>query len=308
MNLKSLFDLLRETFTEWNEDKAPTYAAALAYFTAFSIAPLLVIVIAIVGAIFDEGAARQQIVTSVGEIAGEGGVELINGLLDSASQPTTGLIATVISIVTLLAGATGVFGQLQDALNTMWDVKREQVGIVQTIKDKFLSFTLVLGVGFLLLVSLVLSTVIAAVTNFISGMFPAVQILTQGLHFLLSFGIITLLFAMIYKVLPDAKIAWGDVWLGAGVTALLFTIGKFLLGLYLGQTSFTSTYGAAGSLIVMLVWVFYSAQILFFGAEFTQVYARRHGSWKADDASKTVEPDPIPKSSITGESLHQPMA
>jgi membrane protein len=200
-------------------------------------------------------------------------------MIASASQPKAGIIATVASIATLLFGASGVFGALQDALNTIWEVTpKPGRGMLGMLRDRFVSFTMLLGVGFLLLVALVLSAGLAALGKFLGGLLPIPEAVLQAMNFVISFGVITLLFALIYKILPDAEIRWSDVWTGAAVTALLFTIGKFVLGLYLGKGSAGSAYGAAGSLIVVLLWVYYSAQILFFGAEFTQVYANTYGS------------------------------
>jgi membrane protein len=212
-------------------------------------------------------------------LVGKTGAEAIQAMIASASQPKAGLIATVISIVTLLFGASGVFGALQDALNTIWEVTpKPGRGVLGAIRDRFVSFTMLLGVAFLLLVALVLSAGLAALGKFVGGLLPVPEVVLQLVNLIISFGVITLLFAMIYRILPDVEIRWSDVWIGAAVTALLFTIGKFALGLYLGKGSVGSAYGAAGSLLVVLLWVYYSAQILFFGAEFTQVYANTYGS------------------------------
>jgi membrane protein len=199
-------------------------------------------------------------------------------MIQRAEQPSTGLLATVVAVITLLFGASGVFGQLQDALNTVWGVEpKEGRGVWGFIKDRFLSFVAVVGTGFLLLVSLVLSSALAAVGKWFSGVLPLPEAVLQALNFLVSFVVITGLFALIFKVLPDARVAWRDVWVGAALTALLFTIGKFAIGVYLGKSNVASAYGAAGSLVIVLVWVYYSAQILLYGAEFTQVYANRRG-------------------------------
>lgn len=275
----TVFDLLKTTFNEWNEDKAPRLAAALAYYTAFSIAPLLVIVIAVVGLVYGQEAARGQIVQQIQNEVGRDTAEIIQTMIENANSEPAGIIATVIGIVTIIFGAAGFFGQLQDALNTIWEVQpKPNRGIKDVIRERFLSFTMVLGIGFLLLVSLVISAVLSSLHNFVIGLLPGAQLLTQILNFVLSFGVVTLLFAMIYRVLPDVDLAWKDVAIGAVITALLFTIGKFLLSLYLGNSGVASSYGVAGSFVVLLLWVYYSAQILLFGAEFTQVYARRHGS------------------------------
>ncbi|HEY9642158.1 MAG TPA: YihY/virulence factor BrkB family protein [Coleofasciculaceae cyanobacterium] len=271
--------LLQETITEWNEDNVPLLAAALAYYTVFSLAPLLVIAIAIAGAFFGENAAQQEIAGQIQGMVGRDGAEAIQTMIQNAHKPNSGgTIATVLGVITLLLGASGVFGQLQTALNTIWEVKlkpgRGLKGFVQT---RFLSFAMVLVIGFLLLVSLILSAVLAGVSHFFGNMLPGFAAIGEGLNFVISFGVTTFLFAAIYKFLPDVKVPWKNLWVGAAVTALLFTLGKFLIGLYLGNSGISSTYGAAGSLVVILVWIFYSAQILLIGAEFTQVYSKYRG-------------------------------
>jgi membrane protein len=279
MNPKAMFELLKKTFAEWNEDKAPRLAAALAYYTVFSLAPLLIIVIAISGLVFGREAAQGQIVGQIQGLVGEQGAQVIQTMIEGASKPSASILATIIGLATLLLGAGGLFGQLQDALNTIWEVQpKPGRGIFGMLQTRFLSFTLVVGTGFLLLVSLVLSAALQAFSGYLGGLFPNAGIVLQIVNILLSFAVITLLFAMIYKVLPDVKIAWSDVWIGAVATALLFTIGKFLIELYLGRSSTASTFGAAGSLVVLLLWVYYAAQILLLGAEFTQVYANQYGS------------------------------
>lgn len=279
MRIKTIISLLRETFTEWNEDKASRLAAALAYYTVFSLAPMLIIAIAIAGAVFGEEAARGEIVTQIQGLVGRDGAKFIETAIEGASKPKAGTIASLISIAVLLFGASGLFAQLQDSLNTIWEVQpKPGRGVIGILRDRFLSFTMVLGVGFLLLVSLVLSAGLSGLVNFLGSLLPGIGALLQIANFVLSFAVTTLLFGLIYKVLPDVKIAWSDVWSGAIVTSLLFSIGRFALGLYLGNSSFGSTYGAAGSVVIILVWVYYAAQILFFGAEFTQVYARKYGS------------------------------
>ncbi|MBE7550580.1 MAG: YihY/virulence factor BrkB family protein [Anaerolineales bacterium] len=277
MNLKIIWGLLKETFSDWSEDKASRLAAALAYYTIFSIAPLIIIVIAVAGLVFGREAAQGQIEGQIQGLVGDQGGELIQEMVQGASNQSTGVIATIIGVATLLFGATGVFGQLQDALNTIWEVTpKPGRGVLGILKDRFISFTMVLGIGFLLTVSLVLSAGLAAASQF-TGL-DKIAYLGEAITFFVSFAVITLLFAMIYKILPDVKIAWSDVWIGATVTALLFTIGKLLISLYLGHSALASSFGAAGALVVILVWIYYSAQILFFGAEFTQVYAKRFGS------------------------------
>lgn len=276
MKPKVIIELLKETFQEWQEDKASRLAAALAYYTAFSIAPLLVIAIAIAAFVFGEEAAKGQIATQLGALVGKEAAEAIQAMLVTSSRKSAeGTIATLISVALLFFGASNIFTQLQDSLNTIWEVApKPGRGIKGVIKDRILSFGMVLGIGFLLLVSLILSTILAALSKDlgVGGMIGSI------LNFFLSFGVITLLFALMFKFLPDVKITWGDVGIGAVITALLFTIGKTLISLYLSNSSVGSTYGAAGSLVVLLLWVNFSAQILFFGAEFTQVYANKYGS------------------------------
>ncbi len=279
-----VWKLLKETFSEWREDKATNLAAALSYYTIFSLPPLLIIVISIAGAVFGQDQVRQQIVEQIGGLVGSQGGEAVAQMIQGAQRGMSGVVATLIGIATLVFGATGVFAQLQEALNTMWEVAPEPgQGIWGVVKDRFLSFTMVLGIAFLLLVSLVVSTALVAFENYIAGMIPGSTFLIQLLNYLLSIGVITALFAAIFKVLPDARVAWRDVWIGAFVTALLFVLGKFLLEFYLGTRDTMSVYGAAGSLVLILLWVYYSAQILFLGAEFTQVYARTLGSRIAPD-------------------------
>ncbi len=277
--LKNIFKLLRETFNEWNEDKAPRLAAALAYYTAFSLAPLLVVIISIAGLIYGKEAVQGQVQYQIQGAVGAQAAGAIQDMLANFNHPSSGILATALGVVTLVLGAAGLFGQLQDALNTIWEVApKPGQGILAMLRQRFLSFTMVLGVCFVLLVSLVLSAVVSALGNVIAVHIPQQETVLQIVNIVISFGVITLLFAAIYKVLPDVKISWRDVWMGAAVTALLFTIGKFALGLYLGNSSVASGYGAAGSFVLLLLWIYYSAQILLFGAEFTQVYARTYGS------------------------------
>jgi membrane protein len=288
-----MFNLLKDTIREWREDGANRLAAALAYYTTFSLAPLLVLIIAIAGLVGGREAAQTQTMAQVQDLLGVEGREFVEGMLESASQPETGLAATLIGAVTLLFGALGVFGELQNSLNTIWEVKPKPAkgwmdGIKRFVVRRLLSFAMVLGIGFLLLASLVISAVISALGEYIGNRWP---IADQGINaqwlslinFVISFLVITLLFAMMFKFLPEIKIAWKDVWLGAAVTSALFSLGKFLIGLYLGRSQVGNIFGAAGSLAILLIWIYYSAQILFFGAEFTQVYANRYGSKMVPD-------------------------
>ena len=280
MNPKEAFSLLKTTLFEWLDDQAPMLGAALAYYTVFSLAPLLIITIAIAGLVFGAEAAQGQIFDQLRGLLGDASGKAMEEIVQSASaEPKTGVVATVIGLVTLLFGASGVFGQLQASLNIIWGVQpKPGRGILGIIRDRILSFGFILVVGFLLLVSLLLTAAIAFVGKQFGAMVPGMEALIQLFNSMLSLAVITLLFAMMFKILPDANIAWRDVWIGAFITALLFTLGKFALGFYLGRSGVASSYGAAGSLIVLLLWVYYSSQIVFFGAEFTQVYANRFGS------------------------------
>ncbi len=277
--MRKLFDLLKKTFSEWSEHKAQRLSAALAYYTIFSISPLLLVVIAIVGLWFGQQKAQSQIIGQVQGLVGPQGAQIIQTMLQNAYHPGTNIIATIIGLITLLLGALGVFGVLQDSLNTIWEVApNPKRGIGGMIRDRFMSFTLLLGTGFLLLVSLVLSAGLQAVGTFFGNVLPFPLPVLEIANNVFSFLVITLLFAMIYKYLPDAEIRWSDVWIGAAVTSLLFVVGKFAIGFYLGRSSVSSTYGAAGALVIVLLWVYYSGLILFFGAEFTRVYADQAGS------------------------------
>ena len=278
-----MFGLLRDTFREWREDGANRLAAALAYYTTFSLAPLLVLIIAMAGLVGGQESAQGQVMAQVEDLLGSEGREFIQGMIESASRPATGWPATVIGALTLLFGALGVFGELQNSLNTIWEVKPKPAkslvdGIKRFVIKRLMSFAMVLVIGFLLLASLVISAAVSALGEYIGTRWPLADFWLQLLNFLISFVVISFLFAMIFKFLPEIKIAWKDVWLGAVVTSALFSLGKFLIGLYLGRSEVGNTFGAAGSLAILLIWIYYSAQILFFGAEFTQVYANRYGS------------------------------
>lgn len=277
-HFQSFFSLLKETVRSWNEHRALRLGAALAFYTVFAIAPLFLIVLAIAGFWFGEEAAQRQLFDQLYGLVGRQGGEAIQAVVASANRPKAGTWATLIAVVTLFVGATGVFVQLQDALNTIWQVRRQPGrGLRFFIKDRLLSFAMVLAIGFLLLVSLVVSAGLAALGKFMSGLIPAQEIVWQILNLLVSLGLIGLLFALIFKVLPDVRIAWREVWIGALLSAGFFNLGKFFLGLYLGRSSVTSAYGAAGSLIIILLWVYYASQTLFLGAEFTRAYAKRFG-------------------------------
>lgn len=274
-----MWRLLKDAFAQWWEDNPFQLSAALAYYTIFSLAPLLIIVIAIAGFIFGHEATENQIVGALQGVIGQESAQAIQAMLHSADKRGSGLMATIIGLVTLLIGATGVFGQLQYSLDTIWGVSpKPERGVIGLLRDRLATFLMVLGIGLLLLIALVASTIVAAANAFFGPTLPGGPLLWQSVDFLISLGLTMLLFAMIYKILPDVSIAWKDVWVGAAITALLFTLGKILIGLYLGYSSIASAYGAAGSLVVILLWVYYSALIFFFGAEVTQVYANRYGS------------------------------
>jgi membrane protein len=292
----AVIPLLKEAYRDWNEDEAPRLAAALAYYTAFSLAPVLVIVVAVAGLAFGVAEVRMALVEQVRGMLGDGGGELVRGMLEAAAEPKESVVAIVLAFVTLLFGASGLFAQLQDALNTVWEVERKTGrGFVGLLKDRFLSFTMVLGVGFLLLVSLVLAAALQALQAFAQGHLGALAPALQALGFVLDLGLTALLFAMLFKFLPDVELEWNDVWAGSLATAVLFTIGKLALGAYIGRGAVGSAYGAAGSLAIVLIWVYYSAQILLFGAELTQVYARQRGSWvEPKEHAEPSRPDERP--------------
>jgi membrane protein len=279
MKLKEMARLFQGAYEEWSADKAPRMGAALAYYSIFSVAPLLILVIVAAGMLFGEDAARGAVQAELQEFLGERTAAAIEEMIQNAAQDSgSGLRATVLALGTLLIGAVGVFAQLQDALNTIWKVPPPaKQRLLKMLKDYFLSFSMVLTVGFLLLISLCISIFLSAAAKYFKA--EAVPLLFwQGLNAVVSFAFVTVLFALIFKILPDTPVAWRDVWAGAVVSSLLFTIGKYLIGLYLGQSSVSSAYGAAGSLVIILLWVYYSAQILLFGAEFSRVYAQRFGT------------------------------
>ena len=279
---KSVLNVLKEAFSGWMDANAMRLAAALSYYTVFSIAPLLILVVAVAGAVWgnQSSVVQDRILTDLAGMIGNDGAGAIREMLENAERPGGGgTFATIAGVATLLVGATALFAQIQDALNTVWGVKPDpkQGAIKPFLKARLLSFGMILTVCFLLLVSLVLSVAITAATTLLTGLGPVGGFLMQVVNFAVSVGIITALFAMIYRYLPDARIEWRDVWVGGLVTAILFTVGKTLIGLYLGSSSAASTYGAAGSLVILLLWIYYSTLILLFGAEITQVYAAKYG-------------------------------
>ena len=278
--LRSTVSLLKETVTRWTEDKASSLAAALAYYALFSLAPLVLIAVAVAGLVFGQRAAEGELYSQLAGLMGESGARAVEHLVASMNHRRSGgIVATVVGVATLLFGASKVFGQLQDSMNTIWRAERRTGGgIVGFLRARLFSFGMVLGIGFLLLASLVLSTVLELAGEHLRAIIPVGVAGGQALDAVLSLVLISLLFALIYKLLPDTPVAWRDVWPGALVTALLFTIGKFAIGFYLRKAGVASSYGAAGSVIILLLWIYYSAMILYLGAEFTHVYSMRHGS------------------------------
>jgi membrane protein len=281
----SLWKIVQQTFQEWRNDEASRLAAALSYYTAVAVAPLLILLVTGIGFFYDKNSAQMQLVGQLRGMVGPQGAQVAEVVVESADQPSIAGIAGLLSLITLLWGASNVFVNLQNSLDTIWGVelKPQSKGWKNILRERFLSFGMILVIGFLLLVSLVLSAVVSALSQYVGTLMPGMDLVWQVAHFAVSFGVTTLLFALIYKVLPDAKFSWRDVWMGAAVTALLFSLGQWVLGFYLGRQTTSSAYGAAGSLVVLLLWMYYSAQIFFFGAEFTQVYARRAGEGVTPD-------------------------
>lgn len=294
MNARQLFGLCQQAFESWKNDYAPSMGAALAYYTVFSVAPLLLIVISVAGLVFGQEAARGEIFAQLSGMMGAQGALAVQGMLEAVNKPTEGVVATMIGIGLLVIGATTVFGELQDSMDRIWraPTRIQSSGVMSLVKVRLLSFSMIMGIGFLLMVSLVASAALAALGKWWSPLFGGWETLAQAVNFAFSFAMVTVAFAMIYKLLPRVRVQWRDVWIGAAVTALLFTIGKHLIGLYIGKSSVASGYGAAGSLVVVLVWVYYSAQIFLLGAEFTWVYARTFGSMK--DLAKVDPVAPLP--------------
>lgn len=289
-----LWAVLKETFAGWWNDNVPRMGAALAYYTLFALAPILVVVIAVGGMAFGPEAVRGEIVEQIQGLVGRDGAQAIQAMLEGAAKSRWSIPATIIGVIAFFLGATGAFLELQDDLDAIWRVKPRSRGnfLRDLLMQRIISFGLVLGFAFLLLTSLVVSAALAAVHSYIGSAFPGVAALWAAGYAVVSLGVITLLFAMIYKILPDVKLKWADVWVGALATAVLFTVGKFLIGLYLGTSSFVSTYGAAGSVIVVLVWVYYSSQIILLGAEFTRAYVERFGPRPPPVEFATKDPDP----------------
>jgi membrane protein len=281
--------VLKEAALKWVNDRGQRLGAALAFYSILSLAPLLVILMAAAGALFGEKAASGEIVSQIEGLIGHDGAVVVQDLLAHVHRPKEGALATILGSITLLLGASGVFAELQDSLNLIWRVQvKPGQSLKALVRDRFLSFVMVLGTAFLLIVSLVVSAVLAGAEKYLSSLIAGFDVLLPALGSVVSFCVLTVLFAMIFKVVPDARIAWRDVWPGGAVTAFLFSVGKYLFGLYLGRSGVASAYGAAGSLVVLIIWTYYSAQILFFGAELTQVTACRRGSWAM--AARNAEP------------------
>ena len=282
MKPRDFVSLVKETITEWQKDQAARLAAALAYYATFSLAPLLVLVLAIAGLVGGRDAAQGLVMAQVQDLVGEEGKEFVQSMIENAATTRTGVTASILGTVTLLLGALGAFNELQNALDRIWDVEpkpitRWSLRVQRFIFKRLLSFSLVLGIGFLLLISLVISAALAALSEYLGRITLFSEVMLQILNLIISLGLITFLFAMIFKFIPDVEIRWRNVWLGAAITAILFTMGKTLIGIYLGQAEVGSTFGAAGSLVVLMIWIYYSSQILFLGAEFTQVFTKRSG-------------------------------
>ena len=291
MSPQHLFALVKKAVGAWVDDFAPSMGAAISYYTAFSLAPLLVIVIAIAGALFGREAVQGQIAAELSGLIGQQGAQFIQTVVSAASDSDKGLVASLISGVVLLIGATSVFAELQSDLDRIWHVPPAQKpsGVWAVLRARIVSFGLILGLAFLLIVSLTVSAATAALGSIDSGVLPGGELVIHALNTIVSVAITTALFAMIFKLMPSAHIAWRDVWIGAGVTAVLFEVGKLLIGLYLGKSSFAQAFAAAGSLVVLLAWVYYAACIFLLGAEFTKAYADEHGSHAAKRAMHGTE-------------------
>lgn len=280
MRWQPVWALVKQTGKEFIDDKVPRLGAALAFYTALSLAPMLLVVIGIAGLAYGEEAVRGEIAQQLSNLIGAQEAETVQAMIAKSAAPGGGIAATIVGLVTLLVGATGVFASLQDALDTVWNVKPDQTasGMWATVKDRLLSFSMICGLAFLLLVSLVFSAILSSLGHVFESWLPYSSVWLRLGNCLLSLLLTGAMFAMIFKVLPHTRPAWSDVWIGAALTAVLFNVGKYLIGLYLGQVSVGSTFGAAGSFVVLLMWIYYSTQIVLIGAEFTQVYAMRHGS------------------------------
>jgi len=291
--LRTIWGVLKDTATSLIDASAPRLAAALAFYTLLSLSPLVVLIVALTGLVYGEEAARGQIAGELSALVGPHGASVIETVVANAKRPEAGVASSILGLVVLLFGASGVFGELQSALNTIWRVKpKPGLGVRGLIRERLFSFAMVMGVAFLLLVSLAVSALLSLAGNYLSEALPGGELVWSLLNGAISLAVISGLFAATYKTVPDARIAWRDVWVGSFVTALLFTLGKAGIGLYLGRSSFSSAYGAAGSLVALVVWVYYSAIILLVGASFTRVYATRFGSHIEPTENAVAEPEP----------------
>lgn len=292
MQIKRFFRLARKSVQAWMDDYASSIGAAIAFYTVFSLAPLMLIVIGVAGFFWGEEAVRGELMRQVSTMVGESGAKAVEAVVQSgANEPQQGMVATIVSVTFLLIGATRVFAELQSALDRIWKVpaREKTTGIWKLVRARLLSFGLVLSLAFLLLVSLVVSTVLSALGSWAGALLPGWELILQILNTLVSFGILTVLFAMIFKFMPQADVAWKDVWTGAFVTALLFELGKLVIGLYVGKSAVASSYAAAGSLVIVLLWVYYAAQVFLLGAEFTWVYANEQGSRAGRVSANDIE-------------------
>lgn len=294
MTLSGLWKVLKSALAGWWNDNVPHLGAALSYYTLFSLAPILIVAISIGGLAFGPEAVRGEIVGQIDGLVGREGALAVQAMLEGAAKPSASIPATIIGVITFFLGATGAFLELQAALNAIWRVKpKAGASFFKTlVLQRLISFGLVVGVGFLMLTSLLVSAGLAALHTYMGHTFPGIAVVWEAANAVVSLAVITLMFAMVYKVLPDVKLVWSDVWVGALVTAGLFTIGKFLIGLYLGTSTFASSYGAAGSVIVLLVWVYYSAQIILLGAEFTREYVEQFGPRPPPEEFAKKDPNP----------------
>jgi membrane protein len=295
--------LLVDTYHEWSNVDAPRMGASLAYYTVLSLAPLLIVVIAIASFAFGHEAAQGALVAQVQNLVGSEGAQAIQSIIQHAAEKkTTGTLASIIGFLTLLLGASSVAIELRSAMNKIWATKEEE-GVAGFIKQRSYAIAIVLGAGFLLLVSLVVSAALAGVGKFVGGILPFPAWVAEIVNILISMLVISAIFAVIFKFLPSAQVLWHDVWVGAVFTAILFTLGKTLIGIYLGRASIGSSYGAAGSLVLVLVWIYYSAQIFFMGAEFTRVYANEHGSHRKEKPAESKAPPPLAEPAVSGNAL-----
>ncbi len=294
MTVRDLGWIFKRALAGWWNDNVPRLGASLAYYTLFALAPILIVAITIAGLVFGADAVQRQVTTEIGGLVGEEGGRAVRAMLQGAYQRGGNGVATAIGLITFFIGSTGAFLELQTALNAIWRVKpRPNAGIKDMLLQRLLSFGLVVGVGFVLLVSLLVSAALSALNQYLGALVPGIAVFWQGVNTLVSLGVVTLLFAMIYQFLPDVDLKLRHVWVGALVTAGLFNIGKYLIGLYLGTSGVATTYGAAGSVVVLLVWVYYSAQIVLLGAEFTRAYVERFGGRPAP--MEHAEKDPAPE-------------